>query len=387
MEHILEQITKSVVQLLQPLNPLETYTTIVKEAIKLVNGDEGRILLEEKGKFKLVYASAESIKYPENVRPKGYVYTAFTKRQAFYIGEQEIAEVYPLIRERGIKSAIFIPLYYKHKSTGVLVLQSLNPYHFSQRELKTLKLFGSMASLAIEHAKLHGELQKSLETRDLFISLVAHELRTPLTTINGYIGLLYSYFQGADSQEAKWVEELSWETVRLTNLVSELLTVNRIKAGVLDYVWKEVSLREVIKRARLDFIFNHPGRELIFQDKLIGKDDVVVGDHDKLLQVFTNILDNAAKFSPKKCAIVLQLSCKVPYLVIKIKDQGKGIPKDLLPRVFEGFYKGKDNYKEGMGLGLFLAKHIIAQHQGTINVQSRENKGTTFEIQLRRVKI
>lgn len=387
MEHILEQITKSVVQLLQPLNPQETYVIIVKEAVKLVNGGEGRILLEDKGKFKLVYASAESIKYPKNVRPKGYVYTAFTTKQAFYIGEKEIAGVYPLISERGIKSAIFIPLYYKHKSTGVLVLQSSNPYHFSQRELKTLKLFGSMASLAIEHARLYEELKKSVETRDLFISLAAHELRTPLTTVSGYVNLLHNHFQRSSGQEAGWIEELSWETSRLTNLVSELLTVNRIKAGILDYVWKEISLRDVIRRARIDFVFNHSDRELIVQDKLVGDDDTVVGDFDKLLQVFTNILDNAAKFSPEKSKIILQLSCKVPYLVVKIKDKGKGIPKDQLPKIFEEFYKGDNYHKEGMGLGLFLAKHIIAQHQGVITIKSTENKGTIFEIKLRRVII
>lgn len=386
MENILEKIHKSALRFLVPLTLEETFATVVQEAGKLFGGEDGRILLNEEGGFKLAYASNERAKQPERIRKHGFVYRAFHTRQSFFVPVEEIATIYPEIAKLGMQSAIFVPLSYKNKSIGALVIHSYKSKHFSEDELKTFRLFGSMASLAVKKAQSYDETQKALEVRDLFISMAAHELRTPLTTINGYVQLLQNKLEKKNSLEAKWVEELSWETSRLTMLINELLTVNRIKSGVLDYIWKEHSLREIIKRAVLDFNFNYPERKIIFNDQIVKDSDLIIGDFDKLLQVINNILDNAAKFSPENTEIWMDLKFKSPYLILNIEDKGRGISKENLHKVFEGFYRGKDVSKKGMGLGLFLAKNIIAQHKGSVNIYSQIGKGTMVEIKLRKAE-
>lgn len=354
--------------------------------MKLVRGDEGRILLGEGGEFKLVYASTPEAQIPRIVRKRGYAYTAFSKRKAFVVDEDEMSKVYPEVTSRGLKSFLFLPLSYRGKSIGVLVINSFKKERFTSRELDILRLFGSMASLAIRKTHLYNELRRALGVRDLFISMASHELRTPLTTVNGYIQLLHSRLAGADTQESRWIEELSWEAYRLTGLVNELLEANRIKQGQLNYNWSECSLKEVVSRVLLSFKFNHPGHRILFKDRLEGKSDRVIGDFDKLLQVFTNLLDNATKYSAKGSEVILELRAKGPCLVILVKDRGTGINGKDLPRVFEEFHRATKT-KGGMGLGLYLTNNIIKQHHGSVEIKSKVNIGTVVVVKLPRAKI
>lgn len=241
-----------------------------------------------------------------------------------------------------------------------------------------------MASLAIRKTQLYDESKKALEVRDLFISMAAHELRTPITTISGYSQLLYSKLGGSASVESRWISDLAWETLRLTHLVNELLEVDRIKGGQFQYTFEECSLREIIRRAISDFHFIHPEHKVILEDKLNGG-DLVIGDFDKLLQLVINLLDNAAKFTPPEKEINLTLNFKSSYIIFTVKDQGHGITGKDLPQVFEKYYRG-EVIKEGMGIGLFLVKNIVNQHHGTINIFSKENRGTRVKIKLPMVK-
>ena len=177
------------------------------------------------------------------------------------------------------------------------------------------------------------------------------------------------------------------ESYRLTQLVNELLEIDRIKTGQFRYIWKECSLKEVINRALMDFRFTHPEYKVNFKNKLAVGHDRVIGDYNKLLQVIINLLDNAAKFSPPEKEITISLKSRYGYIILEIKDKGKGISKKELPKVYEMFYRGKNHTREGIGVGLFLAKNIIIQHHGTISIHSKENKGTIVEIKLPKHKM
>lgn len=381
-DSILEKIYRTTLKFLGPSSLEETYANIVQGAIDLVEGDEGRMLLQEGDDFNIVYISSPGASYPQEVRKKGYVYTAFTKRQSFCIKENQIRLIYPEIADRGIKSAVFIPLSYKSKSIGVLVIQSYKTEHFSSQELGILKLFGSMASLAVRKTQLHEETEKALHARDLFFSMAAHELRTPITTIYGYSQLLNNKTQGKDTVESRWIQSLHAESYRLTLLVQDLLEINRIRTNCSQFFLKECSLREMVCRATDNFKFNHPNRQIIVKDLLNNKSDIVIGDFDKLLQVVNNFLDNAAKFSPPESDIVLSLTSHLNDLTISIKDNGTGISKMERMKIFEEYYRGKDTNVEGMGLGLYLAKNIIKYHHGIIKLHSKINQGTTIEVSL-----
>lgn len=374
MGNTLEKIYQAVLKFLQPLSPQEVYSTIVKEGVDLVGAQDGSLILLQDGEFKVLHSS---LPYSSNLK--------INKKSLI---SRVLQEGQLSVRAgRGYqKTSIFIPLSYRRDTIGVLVIHSSKEIKITLKQQNTLKLFGSLISLVVKKTQLYSETKQALEVRDLFISMAAHELRTPITTIHGYIQLLHSKLKAEDTPQARWVKELHVESLRLTSLVNELLETSRIRTGKSQYVWKECDLKEVIDRSINNFNFNHPDRKIIFKDEVGKKPGLVVGDFDKLLQVVTNVLDNAAKFSAPNTGVVIILKAKTPCLIIQIQDNGEGIPKKDLPWVFEGFYKGGQSFQKGMGLGLYLAKIIIEEHHGSIHLHSRVNKGTLVEIQLPRVR-
>ncbi|MBI3486509.1 GAF domain-containing protein [Candidatus Daviesbacteria bacterium] len=385
-ENTLEKIHTSALKFLTPLNLDEVYKIIVLEAIKLVDAEFGSLLLYQNKNFERVFTTLP-VASKVNLRKKGSTYTAFKSREAFVKQDKYFGRFHPQIKNLGIKSNIFIPLSYKRQSVGVLIVNSFDQRQFQKRELEILKLFGSLASLAIRKTQLNEESRKAVEDRDTFISMAAHELRTPLTTISGYVQLLSQKLARQPTNEGRWSQELVWETSRLSQLINEIVAVNKIQANQFSYNWEECQLEEIINRAISDFHLIHPYHVPNFQNGLAVSQDKIVGDSAKLLQVMINLLDNAAKFSEAGSEISINLKAKKKFLILNVKDHGKGIPKKDLSKIFDGFYRDKNNMIEGMGLGLFLAKNIIEYHHGSIKVKSKLNFGTNIEIKLPRVKI
>lgn len=384
---ILEQIYKATLNFLAPLSPEETYRTVAQEAVKLVNGESSSVVLEKGGSLVRVYDSAPSLGKKIKIRKNGFTYKAFITRKAFVVNEKELYAAHSNLTITELRLNVFIPLSYKNNSIGVLIVRVFQEESFTSQQLDVLKLFGSLASMAIRKAQLHEENEEAIKTRDLFFSMAAHELRTPITTIYGYAQLLQNKMRGANSSESRWVREMYTESYRLTLLVHDLLEINRIRTGRLNYTWKECSLRDVTERAISNFRINYPNRKIVFEDKLGDISDLIIGDFDRLLQLFLNLLDNAAKFSPAEKEIVVDFKLKGNSFEISVKDRGKGISKKELPKIFEGFYRGSNHQTEGMGLGLYLSRNIIEEHHGLIKVQSALNKGTTVKIKLPRAKI
>lgn len=381
MDNILDRIHKSALKFLVPLTIEETYKLIVHEAVKLTKTHQGSIFLEENGELKRVYAS-NSILNKIKIRKIGTTYKTFRSQKANVTNATVLEKAHPQFKKMNLKAIVSIPLINQRKSIGVLSVQSRKDKYFTDEQLNSLKIFGSLASLAIRKNQLYEETKMALEARDLFISMAAHELRTPITTISGYAQLLYSKFGEAETPESRWIKELTWETLRLSHLVNELLEVDRIKTGQFQYFFKECSLKEILQRAAADFKITHPEHSLLIKNTIKKNKDIIIGDFDKLLQMILNLLDNAAKFSPPSLSITLKLDSKPSCFTLIVQDKGKGVSKPELPIIFEKYYKGVDTRVEGMGLGLFLVKNIIREHHGEIKISSKLNKGTTIKIKL-----
>lgn len=378
----IEKIYKSSLKFLAPSSIEEVYSTVVEEAIKLVGADSGAIYLQFQNHFKPVYSSISSL-YNVIPRRDGNTYKSFMSGKTIIADVSDVGVAHPEVGQLGVRSSIFIPLSYKKQTLGVLTLNTKKPAYFDSYKLKVLILFGSMVTLAIKKAQLYEEAKSALETRDLFISMASHELRTPLTAINGYSQLLSSRLSKTDTPEARWVNSLAMECSRMTNLVKELLTISQIRGGGYHYSWKECSLREIVNRVTENFRVAYPERSFVIDDKIPGTDsDKVVGDYDKLIQGVTNLLDNAAKFSPGTSEIILTLKSSKSSIEVQIKDHGIGIDSKDLPNVFDKYYLGSDHRREGMGLGLFLAKDIFEKHHGSIAIKTKKNKGTAVNIKL-----
>lgn len=378
MDHNLDKVYKSTLKFLVPLTPEETYSTIAKEAMKLVGAQIGSILLEENGLLKRIYSTDEEL-YKIVPRKRGYTYRVFRSNHAKFLTREQIARIHPEIKETQIRSDIIIPLSYQRKAIGVLSVLSKRKKNFTEQDLNTLKLFGPLATLAIRKTQLYDDTRKAVETRDLFISMASHELKTPLTTINVYAQLIQKKLSIGNKFEPRWIDTILKEIKRLTNLISELLQVDQIKTGKLNYDWQECDLTEIVERSVRDFKLSHTKHKVIYENSE-SNNIFIIGDVDKLLQVITNLMNNSAKFAKENTAITVSLKKNLQTVELCVKDQGKGIHKKDIPHIFEGFYRGSEDTNEGMGLGLFLAKKIIEKHNGEVKVKSKVNQGTSFII-------
>jgi two-component system sensor histidine kinase ResE len=215
--------------------------------------------------------------------------------------------------------------------------------------------------------------------------MAAHELRTPLTSVSGYVQLLYNRFASQETIEANWVKELYWESRRLNNLAKELLEINQVRTGKLSFFWAEYNFVEIINRSISALRFTSPNRSIIFIN-LTNKDhNVIVGDFDKLIQVITNILENAVKHSPADSLIEVVLVEKKKYYTLSVIDKGTGIPKKDIKKIGQEFYKGENSREEGMGLGLYIANYIISHHKGILKFKSVISKGTKVLISIPKI--
>lgn len=386
---VLEKIQQAALRFLVPLTPGDTYKIIGQEAVKLVKGEHSTIYLYQNGELNRAYSSIPAL-FRISGKERDIRYEVIKSGRSAVLSLElmkKIKKKYPFMGDILDRSALMIPLSYKDQTIGLLSVLAIENNNFTESQLKILNLFGSLASLAIRKTQLYDEAQKALRLRDLFISMAAHEFRTPLTSINGYIQLLQSRLSNSNTSESRWINQLYWESNRLTNLVNELLEVNRIKSGQFQYVLRECSLRKVLERVQDTFRFSYPARELAVEDQLVNRSDFVIGDYDNLIQVVSNLIDNAVKFSPSDSKIFLKLGYQEQYLIIGIRDFGSGIPKKDLPRIFEDYFRGTNVSKEGLGLGLFLVNDVIKRLHGVVKIKSRLNRGTNVEVWLPRANL
>jgi signal transduction histidine kinase len=376
MENIIQRINKASLKLLEPLTLQQTYKRIATLATQLVKGEEGKLVLMKNRTLEVVYSTVGDYK-KMSVRKNGHTYNSFRKKKAFVIYEKEIKDV---DSKKGYQSVIFIPLYYKSKSFGVLIIKSTEEQQFTEKELQILKLFGSIASLTLRKSELLAETKKNLELKDKFISLAAHELRTPLTSMSGFIQLLHRRISREDIKEAEWIDYLLQESNRLKVLTEEILDINKMNAGKIQLTYEEIDLPNLILESVEEV------KKIFPQSKIkvhpLPTNIVVIGDRDKLKKALFNILENAVKFSPEDKEIEIKMKKSKSNSRIEVIDYGIGIDQEDLPYIFEGFYKAKGNEREGMGLGLYFSQNVIQKLQGKLSVRSEKNKGTCVEVQL-----
>jgi PAS domain S-box-containing protein len=246
-----------------------------------------------------------------------------------------------------------------------------------------------------EREKLIARLQsanRQLEAMDQmksdFVSMVSHEIRTPLTTIKAFVELLIMKPGTSEQRKAAILRTINDETDRLTRLVSDLLDLARIEAGSLKWHSNEVAIDEIISTvaAGMRPLFENKGLRLT--TAFHAPHPVLHGDHDRLVQVITNILSNAVKFTPTGGAIHIDVRREtVPraQIVVEITDTGIGIPAQDLEAIFEKFHRSADGRAggiEGTGLGLAIARQIIEHHGGKIWATNAGEQGSTFTFTL-----
>lgn len=226
------------------------------------------------------------------------------------------------------------------------------------------------------------EIRNIERMKTAFVSTVSHELRTPLTSIKGFISTLLADTEGyydADTQR-EFYQIIDTECDRLTRLISDLLNVSRIEAGrALDLNLREVTLPPLIDKV-MSVQKSYTNIHTLITDV---EDDlpIITADEDKVDQILTNLVSNAIKYSPNGGNVTLTCKKKDDGVIFSVADQGMGISEEHLPKVFERFHRvdNRDTRKVGgTGIGLYLVKHLVEAHGGTIWVESVVGKGSSF---------
>ena len=232
------------------------------------------------------------------------------------------------------------------------------------------------------------ERKRTEKMKDDFVSTVSHELRTPLTSLIGALGLIDGGAMGEVPEKMKPLTSIALNNAkRLLFLINEILDLSRIEAGQMNYTMEKVSIDKLIDQAILNSEHFARSHEVEFILHQIEHGLEIYGDESRLLQAINNLLSNAIKFSPSHNFIDIEVKPKGAWVIIYIRDYGKGIPKDVQSRLFEKSSQtdSSDMRKMGrMGIGLSISKAIIDAHAGEIAVMSEEGLGSTFAIKLKR---
>lgn len=222
--------------------------------------------------------------------------------------------------------------------------------------------------------------QKMLEyNKGEFLNVASHELRTPLTSLTGYLQLMEDAIQRNDNGSLGFYVQRSLNsTYNITRLINDLLNLSNIESGkIADFQKEKIDFKSFINDIIENYQQLYPDRKFIFNSRN-GKYKAY-GNAFRLEQVFDNLITNAIKYAPDS-PIEISLKKEEKNLVVEISDEGKGIPKNKLSAVFDRFYRIKDSSgSSGLGVGLFISKEIIEQHNGKIWAENNPLEGTTFK--------
>ena len=233
---------------------------------------------------------------------------------------------------------------------------------------------------------LDNSARKELEQRkDDFISMASHELRNPLTALKLQTTILYRRLAKQDIQTlTPALSNMEGQINTISRLVEELLDVSKIRAGKLEYHQETVDLDTLLQEIVVTMRQIHPSHRILMHGAVQAN---LLGDRDRLGQVFTNLLSNAIKYSPDAGAVEVELGASPKAVNIGIRDHGLGIPQEQREKIFERFYRApgpKQKAIPGLGMGLYIVAEIVKLHGGTITVDSTVGRGSTFTIALPR---
>lgn len=225
------------------------------------------------------------------------------------------------------------------------------------------------------------ELALSEKVKNDFISSVSHELRTPLTAIKGWGETLAVCSVEDKEMMQKGLKVITRESERLSALVEDLLDFSRMQSGRLSMMMERMDVLAELSEAVYMFTerAGKENKELIYDELELLP--AVLGDMNRLKQVFVNIIDNAIKYTDSGDKITVSAGLVENEIIIKVIDTGCGISKEDLPKIKEKFYKANLT-RRGFGIGLAIAEEIISLHSGTLDIDSTEGEGTTVTIML-----
>ena len=275
--------------------------------------------------------------------------------------------------------AIVAPVLRDRRVVAVIVVQRAAP-GFDGQAFEYMARLADHAAIAIENARLYAALKEANEAKSEFVRTVSHELKIPMTSIKGYTDLL-KLVGPLNPQQEQFVATIHNNIERMALLVSDLSDISRIETGQLKVDLRRLDLRALLPEALGSLRGEIVGKQqtLILQ---LPPDLPNVGcDESRLVQIISNLVSNAHKYSPAGAAITLAATAEPGRVRVSVTDQGYGISRADQARLFTQFFRSEDpaiREQTGWGLGLHITRRLIEIMGGEISVQSEAGRGSTF---------
>jgi len=307
-----------------------------------------------------------------------------------YPGEYPTRDVVPRILPEA-QSQIIMPFKRDSNVIGIIFLESISTKGFVGDIVAFLSRLSDHAAIAISNAQLYDEVQSANLAKSQFVSAAAHELKNPLTSIKGYSDLLVGGAVGPVSDgQASFLTTIRSNAVRMGTLVSDLQDISRIEAGQLQLHLSSVSLVEITDEVVRAFEKQIEEKDQILEVLLPEELSPMWCDNTRLIQILTNLVSNAIKYTPEGGKLVIraeQVSNEwdpegVEQVIhIAVRDTGIGIGQDDQNKIFQQFFRSEDTKVReaiGTGLGLSITKRLVEMQGGRIWFESELENGTTF---------
>ena len=282
----------------------------------------------------------------------------------------------PILREKGVKSMLGVPLIASDSVIGVLHVGTLTPRFFDSEDQELLQLVASRAAIAIEGARLHDELVRLNQMKLNFVAIASHELRTPATSIYGIAVTLKHQRDKLTPETREELEDTLWEqAVRFRTLIEQLLDLSRLDEKAIRIEPQPLNLRELLAGIAAD---TAPEADVRID---VPAELEVEADRAALERIFGNLVRNAVKYGEPP--VILSVQSRDRYFRLSIEDGGEGVPTELVPRLFERFERG--SVGQGSGLGLSIARAYARAHGGDL-IYDPSGDGARFDLILPRTQ-
>jgi signal transduction histidine kinase len=303
---------------------------------------------------------------------KGFAGRIAANGTPIILDDVDRADVYnPILREKGIRSMLGVPLLLQGEPIGVLHVATLTPRRFTHDDQELLELVAERVALAIERGRLHEELILLDELRANFVAIASHELRTPAASVYGAIATLVERGPELPPETREELLQIAYEQGdRLARLLDQLLDLSRLDSRRIRVSPRPIVLQKELAKIAREALPQGTPVELEVPDDL-----AVIADPLVLDRVVSNLLANAIRHGEPP--VVLAAEQRDRHIRISVADQGEGVPEDVRPRLFERFERGVD--APGTGLGLAIARAYARAHGGDL-VYDEAGDGARFEV-------
>lgn len=260
-------------------------------------------------------------------------------------------------------------------------------FHFERCGYQEINVIADTTTRMSKNVREYlNRLEQEKQIRQEFFSNASHELKTPITSIRGYVELLDTPMADNPEMRRDFLSRIKKEALRMTNLIDDILMISRLESGGTQAEMRDISAAETAKEAVSSV--EGMARERGIQVEADIEDFLIHADGRQMEELFTNLLSNAVKYNLDGGYVRLVLRREGQDMVLTVSDNGVGIPKESIGRIFERFYrvdKGRSRKQGGTGLGLSIVKHIVNFYRGTVRVcssQEEGQRGTVFTVRL-----